>query len=562
MDLKSFSKLFINDLKTCEFTDVSIKFIDKEGNEKIKKFHKNVLGLSSKVFKNTFAFTEKDLYVFDNLDSIDITIKAILTFYKYKITIKNSLQALYLVRVCNFFEIPLNFDWISNINYTENRDHLAEILYYIERPEYILVKPINKSIIAKIKATYLLLENLFFDVVNSSNSINVNYIIDKEFHCNNFINLPSRRCSVYEINRKLFLYDEGKFLYEINLHEKKLIKLFEIPSKNFIVYQNKICHLSSIGFLTIYDLESTNSNKIVNRIRFNLPSYDYFHKYSVIIPINYDAEYLIMGIIGNFDAIVVSNLTTISSRPRQKTNLIYCFKENIEEFDPLIKRKIYNCYKNVVNTNENDNIPIIIHQSFSDDTLNNLTSEGYYERFYGLRNGLRNHLCYKELSRIDIYENYYWNNKQQCAIYVFTKSINISSGLSFIESIKYTDDSYIEIINCVDGSVNVINQPVTLMISSTKYSIIAYSIKVQDGYEIILHDLSINKGETILCCNSVSDIEFTCDDKYLIIKECESMNIYSVNEKKILYSKIPYHRYDKGSFFLFLENGNEIEIDT
>jgi len=518
-------KLLRKDLNKKELTDVKIILIDKNHNEYSMDLHKVVLGLQSEVFKRTFKFSNKDTYIFGDLDSIEIAKAIILTLYGIISKVKTTQDALYLVRTCNFFGIPLDFNRICNLDYIKNIDHLIEIFYYIESPNFPLIKPLDEKQVTKIKARYWLLPNIFFNT-NFNNGINVNYTIDNKIITDKYIEYKEPIESFYEINGRIFMYTKST-INELLLKEKIIFKYFGIDNNNFIVYDNKFCHLSQKGLLSIFDISQTieNGNYLVNQINFKLPSEIHYYRISVIIPVNYKATYMLVGIIGDFDAIVVSRISINCS----KTNLIYCFRENNEDINNrslntnITKKKILEKHKFC--GNENNDSPIIIDQ---------LDNNIFHEMFNISPESENKHQI--KIGR------YYWNNKQQCAIFVCNYITNSGKtvGKSEYNYIKIIDYNNPENECIIENQSIIISQTNKfLFINSRKFPIVAYVTMDNDKkFCVILLNLSTKSKEIIYECDSVYGIEFTCDDEILVIYESKSISLYSIREDRFIYYNV------------------------
>ena len=532
-------KNIFNDLSKNEFTDVTIEFIDINQKSLTMKFHKMILSLQCFFFRHAFHFNNKDAYTFDNLESIEIAKIAILTLYGQQPIINNSLEALQLVKTCDFFSISFDFDWIKSINYENNIKHLKKILNYIENPNFLFEQyntPMSeiKSAIRALKNEYWLLPNMFityYDTYIRSNTVDDN---NKGITYNSGVYNSTFKFGkhIYPIGNNRFIGINNKTVYELFIHkifhEKQCEKLFEIPiANNFIIHDSKLCCLD--GFkLFVYDLNTLKCNEI----DFHLPRKEDLE--DVLLERHMNTIFIIKGIINDFNNIIVSPYTKsydysscmfICSRSKDQ-NIKKIFKIHLLEFKIT---EIIDVWNNITNINKKE-MALLISK---------------YETFYYHSN------------------NYFWNSVQKCFVYF---GLSEQSMSSYNENSKFN----IEIINYENNSShtiktgNIINNKKIIIANSTKYPVIAYTNNTKNKITIFLLNLSTLENKIIFEISSGGDLNcmyFICDQDYLYMNINNYMYLYSLVSHRIIFAHVP-HTYSQEDFLIkFIniddENTNE-----
>lgn len=538
---KKLVKKLIIDLSKNKFTDVTLKLIDNNKNEMLLNFHKFILAFHSEFFKNAFHFKDQDNFTFNNLDSIEITKMAILSLYEIEPNISDSLSALQLVKTCNYFSIPLNFEWINKIDYRNNIsiEHLQEILYYIENTNFLFSYPskhitinhINKEI-TKLKSKCLLLPNMFFiyhDYKFKNNYVNENNIVVTD---NDFSLINRNKICIESVEDKLIVIDNTS-VYELFLYERNMEKLFGVPDNkfwdNYIIYNSKICYLIE-NKLLIYDLE-VNSKFI--EIEFDLPE----EKDMKSIPKEYFSNrFCLKGIIGNFEKIVICAFSRTYNYP---TNLFICSRKTNENRKRQIKNIIYEQMISLPLHNFID----LIH--FSRDNTSNFKN-------------LSSKILIDDLAA---YSNiFFWNNIQKCGIHISLKIseyLNNKFSLNFEMRIINQNNDILHTTDIGD----IVHTGGLIIRNSKKYPLIAYMdnnyyIDNCNMIGIYLFNLETFEKKFILSFENnkyKKNLYFSNDGDHLHIIINDDMFLYSLKHDNFVFQNVKFDNI-KNYYFIKLIN--------
>lgn len=266
------------DLNNQIYMDVEIILIDKFNNQKNLKYHKNILGLQSNMFNNMFTFDiQKNTFTLDCLECVNSAEQSILSLYDIQPIVKSVIDALNLIKSCDYFQINFNTNWLSTIkteDYGKYPEILSEILYYLEMPNHLSdnTKTTSQFILA-LKYAYQIDIDTFFYTISNSDKIYVNNNKYASLVCDKYTNNTKFACykpieTFQMANNSNFTLGiiQNNFLFSLNLLTKKITKLLKLPSQKFIIHENIVycyCEYNEIKKLRIHDYNLSTKSKLI-----------------------------------------------------------------------------------------------------------------------------------------------------------------------------------------------------------------------------------------------------------------------------------------------------------